>query len=380
MSRINSINKFLIAQTFSYIYFWIAISIPYLNYRGFTLEEALGLISLYTISIAILEYPTGAIADYYGHKMSLMCGHIIMGIGILVMSFDLPFSYLYYFAAIIMATGSALTSGSDIALLKGISENFKRDMPNYKSLSNFVVFVTAFASGFLAKADIRLPLFLTFIFSLLAGLIVFTIKTEPHTRLSGNVYKNAFLGIKTIFTDKILLVSITFSLAIGGYIAGVKSLLGTFNDIFNLNVQYVGIIVGLSMLTRAIGAKLFHKFDGIRTYHLTLIAIALTLLSAYSKNVLVPALFIIIANFFIILIDLRMDLVITDLAHANYRASVLSFTNLLTRAFTSVYLLFAGFMIKQINFAFLMLSTAFLFLIILLVYEAMNNRLQSRYK
>ena len=75
--------------------------------------------SIFSIGVAILEVPTGAIADMIGRKKSL-----ILGVMTWIVSYVLFFYGWGFFALTVAcltcALGSALTSGADTALIYDI--------------------------------------------------------------------------------------------------------------------------------------------------------------------------------------------------------------------------------------------------------------------
>ena len=78
----------------SYIYSFLlqlnitsAIWVLYLAYRGMSLVE-IGLVeSIYHITSLLFELPTGAIADVYGKKFSVIAGRILSVISCILMIF-----------------------------------------------------------------------------------------------------------------------------------------------------------------------------------------------------------------------------------------------------------------------------------------------------
>jgi MFS family permease len=145
-------NKLKRNITVSYIYNFLlkidittAIWVLYLSFRGMSLVE-IGLIeSVYHITGILFELPTGAIADVYGKKFSVLLGRILSVISCLLM---ITASSFWGFAiAFMLASASMnLNSGAAEALvydsLKILGEEEK-----YKKIWGNLAFVMSIAQG-----------------------------------------------------------------------------------------------------------------------------------------------------------------------------------------------------------------------------------------
>jgi len=86
------------------------------DWGGVNETVALSLQSWFLLAIFLLEVPTGVVADCWGRKYSVALGSFITAIGAIVYS-TYPSIYLFVIGETLMATGVALTSGANKALL-----------------------------------------------------------------------------------------------------------------------------------------------------------------------------------------------------------------------------------------------------------------------
>ena len=152
----KNVKYFQISQAFASFSFGIALVVPYILFRGFSIEQAFSLISFFALVNIITEFPTGVIGDYYSHRLSVILGIAISIICSILFILNLPLIG-YYVILGFSALGVSLIQGSDLALLKTIPPNFKKEYALMGSVSDFVVFLAALASGFIVMIDIRLP-------------------------------------------------------------------------------------------------------------------------------------------------------------------------------------------------------------------------------
>lgn len=371
----NPVLQFQLGQFFSYFYFWLAIAIPYLVYRDLTLTQAITLISFYQLSTAILEYPTGVVADYFGHKISLSIGHLIQGIGILFMAVQGPI-YQYYFTILIMGIGGALSSGSDIALLKSISKSFKRDLANYEITSHISLIISALLSGLVVKISYEFALIITFLTSLLSAFTILTIKANPHERQAGNIFSAAKEGIKVTFNNKTLLAIMFFLVFLGGYIRSIKTIWGGFFELKDAEISLIGVAVAFGVATRIIGFQIGKYTKGRHIKYFAILTGLLFLATALSgSSTLIAGLLFATTNLTTGLLLLELNTQVSEIAPDEVRASVFSLNSLVMRLFMSAYLFMSGVIMEKYSFEALMTITLVIFIVTYLPYTLIIRKI-----
>ncbi len=84
--------------------------------NGLDLFEIYVLQASFAIAIAILEVPTGMVADRMGKRLSLLASSIVLIVGIIYYAIATSF-WAFFVAEVIIALGASLRSGADSALL-----------------------------------------------------------------------------------------------------------------------------------------------------------------------------------------------------------------------------------------------------------------------
>ena len=96
---------------------WVPIWIIYLqDQRGFSLTQIASMEGIFWITIVVAEVPTGAIADRWGRRVSLLLGGVLFTIATVVFAFADSFAMLAI-NYLIMALAMTLYSGAGHALL-----------------------------------------------------------------------------------------------------------------------------------------------------------------------------------------------------------------------------------------------------------------------
>jgi len=97
--------------------FFSAVLVPFYTQWGKIDQAKIQLLqSWFMFWLFLLEVPTGVVADYFGRKYSLALGALIFGLGVFVYS-SFPRFEVFLLGEFLAATGAALTSGADEALL-----------------------------------------------------------------------------------------------------------------------------------------------------------------------------------------------------------------------------------------------------------------------
>lgn len=138
---------------------WLMLIMPivalYYTENGLSSFDIYLLQAVYSFSVALMEIPSGYMADVIGRRQSLIMGAVLGTLGFVLYSFasSLP---LFMVAEIILGLGGSFISGSDSALLYDslAAENQESDYLRYEgritSLGNFAETVAAICGGMIA--------------------------------------------------------------------------------------------------------------------------------------------------------------------------------------------------------------------------------------
>ncbi|WP_238884189.1 MFS transporter [Clostridium sp. YIM B02551] len=273
MNMKKSLNRNI---SISYIYSFLiqlnvtsAIWVLYLAFKGMTLVQ-IGLVeSIYHITSLLFELPTGAIADIYGKRFTLILGRILQIISSILMITANSFLG-FTIAFIFCAAAKNLNSGSAEALiydsLKGLNKEEK-----YKIIWGNLAFFMSIAQGIAVLLGGILA-DLSFIYAYILGLIVEIIAliitfgfTEVTTE---NRYKenNALIGqlvtsFKVLKVRKVVLYLILFSSLIGSLQTTVFFYCQKYFEDLNYTKTSIALICALGSLFEAIFSKYAYKIE-----------------------------------------------------------------------------------------------------------------------
>lgn len=355
----------------SYIYNFLlqlnitsAIWVLYLAFRGMSLVEIGILESIYHITGLIFELPTGAIADVYGKKFSIVVGRVVSVMACILMMTSNSF-WGFGVAFILSAASMNLNSGAAEALvydsLKALGEE-----ETYKKIWGELAFGMSIAQGVAVLlggilADIR------FLYAYILGAIIQAAaliaaysfneppvqKDKEEQQRSPIVYQIA-ISIKVLKERKMVLYLILFSALVGSLQTTVFFYSQKYFSDMSYSKTAIAVICALSSLVEAISSKYAYKFERLFKLKGTLISIsavnivALTGLS-FMKNLSI-GFFLLTSVTGGLAFTIFSDYINTGIP-SEYRATILSFDSLCFSVFMiGVFPLF-GLLAEKIGFS-----------------------------
>jgi len=179
--------------------------------------------AVYSFSVAVLEVPSGYMADVIGRKKSLLIGSILGTLGFVIYSFSHGL-WGFLFAEIILGLGGSFISGSDSALLYDslasmrMKSKYLRIEGRITSVGNFAETSAALAGGLIATWLSYRSVYIAQTAVAAIAIPAALLLTEP-PRLS-NKLKLSFrqiaeVGHYSLFKNKKLSISIMLSSIIG---------------------------------------------------------------------------------------------------------------------------------------------------------------------
>lgn len=354
--RLSPLNRFYVASSLGYIFFWVALAVPYLTYRQVPLSTILFLLSAYNIVASLLEYPTGVWADVYGYKKAIILGFGACTVANIV--FLLPGGIIIPILGMgMLALGVSFISGSDYGLLNGLEVNQKKAIANYKFIADMTIFASAFLSGWLYNIDHRVPFVVSIVLCVFGAVVITTVPEDRVRQGQGNIFSTAKLGLTSVRDSHVLLgLTLLFTIIYGIAIC-IKYIFGSLSVLFTLQPEILGMVVGIGAFIRAWGAKVYSRKDFSFSLVLGILAVAVGLAGWWSNvyAVIVCLLaFQLVVGFFIAKIDHQFQLNCQD----SIRASVFSFRKLSSRLFSSLYLLIFSAFLSRSTFGVIMTFSA----------------------
>jgi len=171
--------------------FWLPIWIIFLQDRGLSLGQ-IGMLEVVALIVgAVMEVPTGVVADTYGRKVSLTIGAFLNGLALLALLTGV-LSPVFLIGYILWNVSYTFFSGAGEALLYDSLKLAGRDA-DYTAITgrNMVIVqaaggIAGLLGGLIAAWDMRACFVITAVLTFAAAAVALSMKEPPHADDGGN--------------------------------------------------------------------------------------------------------------------------------------------------------------------------------------------------
>jgi len=333
--------------------FFLPIFALYIQQELFTVLNVTLILSVGSFTALIFEIPSGAFADLFGRKRTLVIASILLIVALAFLSVGgrMMFFILY---AIINGIAESLFSGTDTALLYDTLKNlgrkntFKKVIAIVNMMWPAGATIGAIIGGVLAATSLQLPVALTLVpFTLAFLLTIFLVEPSYEKETHKNMFLQMQNAFKTIISNKqILLLSLTgFLLYSFGEVA--HNLNPIFFQAKSIPVAIYGIIFAASFGLSSLGSISSHylsdRFGDKKTLLVSAIIPPFLLFFATIVTGIWSAILIVIGSFFWGIDWPIISHLLNQETMSKQRATVISFGNLMKRLGFAIFAPFFGY-------------------------------------
>jgi MFS family permease len=191
----KNILKFYWYRLAKFGLFHIAIMVLFYQQRGLSFSQIMVLQSFYYFAKVLSEVPTGALADRFGRKKSLVIGSFCHSSAYLLIFLSHSF-ILFNVGEIIAGIAMSFAYGADSALAYDTLKNLGREKEYQKvegnghsmRLLSFAIFAPI--GGLLATVNLALPYLASSIVIFFSGLLALTLVEPPQRVLVGAIHES----------------------------------------------------------------------------------------------------------------------------------------------------------------------------------------------
>jgi len=236
--------------------------------NGLTLTQATLIVAISSITMIILEVPSGIFADLYTRKLALILGAFFFVLGATIRSFSYSFIH-FSLAMITLSVGAAFVSGADTALMYDSLKEAKREKEFKKIIGTARSFalvgmgVASILGGFLAKYGLRTVNYAAIAPLILMLFISFGFK-EPKG-FKKIIKKNYFIHLKESMLFSISHKKVRNLILFSSFI---MSMMIASHQFFQPYMSQIGIVLGnfgifyfIFLMISALSAKYAYKIE-----------------------------------------------------------------------------------------------------------------------
>lgn len=380
----NNINLLFYSQFSRGLMFFLPIIALFYQSSVNSIAKVALIFAAGSLAMTIFEVPSGAIADLFGRKNTLLISQGLKIISILILFISTSFVILIIHA-IIRSIARGFVSGTDTALMydtlkeENQEKHYKNIVGKYFAIWAFGAATGSFIGGFLAKISLLAPFIATLIPIVFTTTLVFYMvepiyKKENHK----NIFKQMFQSSKLAFSTKQLTL-----LMIGGFL--IYAFNESLHELNSLFFQFKGIPIVIFGIASAavfgfssighLTSNYFSKLWGNRnTIIISVSASILFIIIATQTSGYLAIFFYVASSFFFGMRFPIINYLINLEVESSKRATVVSISNLMRFFGLAIASPIIGYWadLYSINTAFLITSLCMLSAVI--VYAMLKER------
>lgn len=245
------------------------IIIPFYTSVGLDTQAVMTIQAILSISIVVLEIPSGYFGDILGRKNSLIIGALFTVVGFAVYSLSYGF-YGFLMAAILLGAGSSFISGSDSALLYDTlielnkQRNFVKLEGRISAIGNFSESIAGVLGGLLAVYSLRYPFYIQTLVAVM-GIFAAISLIEPPRRevmMAKKTWQNIVEVLRySMLEQPVLRWFIGFSAFMGAATLTMAWFAQVYFEFAEVPLLYYGILWTALNLSVAVASWFAHRVE-----------------------------------------------------------------------------------------------------------------------
>jgi MFS family permease len=352
--------------------FFLPILALYFEESLFTITNVALIFAIEAVAIVLFEIPTGAIADLFGRKRTLVMANFIVLIAVLFLYIG-GSMLMFILFAIFNSFARALASGTYNAFIYDSLKDEKKEHHYKKVIGTFYALWPVGASigsvigGYLAKVSLSFPVGLSLIPLFVAFILTLMLKEPNYEKEDNkNLLKHIFNSSKIVIHNKqliILMMGGFLFMAFGATIYLLWPLFFKFKEIPIVLFGWIAaLIFGFSSLGHYFSHAISEKIGNKTTLIISVLSSPLLLIIATLTTKFTSVLFFIIPSLFFGLITPIIDHLLNAEISSGKRATIISISNFLGQLGVAIFAPFIGYFAEfyTINTAF-MISAILMF-------------------
>jgi MFS family permease len=338
----SNIWKLYLIKISKWFMLFMPYIVPFYQDNGLDMHQIMVLQAIYSVSIVVLEIPSGYFADVIGRRRTLILGVTLGTLGYAI--YSLSFGFLgFLLAELVLGFGTSFVSGADSAMLYDslLDNNKSKDYIKYEgrmvSSGNVAEATAGIVGGLLALISLRTNFYVqTGVAFLAVPASLLLIEPGKHERLKVFTFTKILSVVReSLFTNKELRTNIFLSAIIGTATLTMAWFAQPYFKHVKLPLSLFGIMWTMLNLTVGLGAIFAYRVEKKLGANLTVLVFALLIPAGYLLLGWFDSIWAISILFFFYVIRGFASPVLKDYIHrltsSDVRATVLSVRNSIIR-------------------------------------------------
>ncbi len=338
----SNIWKLYLIKISKWFMLFMPYIVPFYTSNNLDMQQVMVLQAIYSVSIVVLEIPSGYFADVIGRRRTLILGAAMGAIGYTIYSFS--FGFLgFLLAELVLGFGQSFISGADSAMLYDSLLDNRKEKEYMKfegrmvSIGNIAEASAGIAGGFIALISLRANFQAQAVVAFLA-LPASILLAEPaqHKRLKTFTFRTILLVVKdSLFVNRELRTNIFLSAIIGTATLTMAWFAQPYFRHIGLPLSLYGLMWTLLNLTVGLAAMAAYRLEAKLGPGRTALGVAILIPAGYLLLGVMHSVWTLTVLFAFYIIRGIATPVLKDYIHrlsaSEVRATVLSVRNFIIR-------------------------------------------------
>ena len=260
-------HNILILNSITFLHglmFFFPILSLYLQQSLFTVANVALIFSIQSISSAIFEVPTGAIADLFGRKKTIILSTLVYILGLVSLYIGGGMMMFAAFA-VLSALSGALYSGTDTAIMydtlknEGKEKYFKKLSGTYWAIWPLGATIGSIVGGYMATISLRTPVGYSLIpYALVLLASFFIVEPKYEKKVGATVNSHMLESVKDVLKNKQMLVILAGGVIAWSFGESSHNLSQIFYQFKQVPIIWFGFITAASFGLSSLGFYLSH--------------------------------------------------------------------------------------------------------------------------
>lgn len=241
--------------------FYIASAVP--------LEQFTVIMAVFSLTILVLEVPSGVIADILGKKNTLVVSRLFLIVEIFLIAFFDGF-WVFLIAKIASGIGVSLSSGAKQALLYDTLKKIRREKEHKRisgidwTIANVTMAFVFIIGAYLFSMHYKLPAKVSLPFAV-AGFFVSLLLKEPYKSKKSmtlrNSYKHLQEGLIYFWRHDYVRYLVFISLSVSSIVPIFLSVSSAYYEKIAIPISFIGVVAFIGSMITAYSAKKADSFE-----------------------------------------------------------------------------------------------------------------------
>ena len=380
MGYLNNIKKMYWFSLFHSLVLAYVIERLFWQERGMNIQMVVYCEIIYSVTVTILEIPSGIIADKVGKKKMLLIDNLMSIIEFIMILFAHQF-WQFAFAVFFAGIGKSLVSGSqnalvyDSLLMEGKQEQFEKIIGRIAAIDFLGSMIAALCGSFLASWINMEINYVISIGSVMISFIIAMTMEEPQvekkkgSQQNLNLLQYAKQALFVFKTNSLLFVYSITSAILGACMIYLDEFWQIVLNEINVPIIFFGMISAFAMILRIISNLFAYKLKNVINYKTIFMSIMILSSIGYSSIYFIQSILCLIPMMLLFLLSGIVDPLLYGYLHSHTESQIRATTESLFSIGLRIVSVVVGLLFSYISMKYSIFSAFLLISSICFIYS-----------